>query len=227
MPLALFLLVHLFANRLQVLGWVWHGRFLSFAGGVSFAYVFVDLLPALGEGQPILKQTFEGVLPFLDRHAYVIALLGVLFYYGLQGSTSVPTEKNFWFSIFGYQLFNGFVGASLADPSNPDVQPLVLFTIAVGLHYFIHDHTLREQYPVLYEKYGRWCLASALVIGYLIGYFTQIPDSVVAVVIAFVGGGMLLNVLHYELPNRGGGGYPYFVLGALIYTAILLRVGVQ
>lgn len=42
--LSLFILaaIHLFANRSKVLGWIWHGPFLSFSSGVSLAYVFVD-----------------------------------------------------------------------------------------------------------------------------------------------------------------------------------------
>ena len=71
--------VHLYANRMKVLGWVWHGRFLSLASGISFAYVFVDLLPALEKGGPVIKQTLGPIVPYLDKHAYLIALLGVLF----------------------------------------------------------------------------------------------------------------------------------------------------
>jgi len=35
--------IHIFGSRPKVLSWVWHGRFLSFASGVSLSYVFVDL----------------------------------------------------------------------------------------------------------------------------------------------------------------------------------------
>ena len=50
--------IHVFANRAKVLGWIWRGKFLSFASGISLAYVFVDLLPTLEKGGPVLKQTF-------------------------------------------------------------------------------------------------------------------------------------------------------------------------
>src|ERR1700722_18935350 len=86
--------IHLFANKAKVLGWVWHGRFLSFAAGISFAYVFVDLLPRLEKGQQVLKQTFA-VIPYLDRHAYLIALLGVLFFYGLHSQSKKNEKRSF------------------------------------------------------------------------------------------------------------------------------------
>lgn len=219
--LALLILaaVHLFANRMKVLGWVWHGRFLSFASGISFAYVFVDLLPALEKGEPALRRTFENVLPLLDRHTYIIALIGILFYYGLQSSKTA--QKNRWLPISGYLLFNFLVGASLSDSSNPEIQPLTLFTIAIGMHYFVRDHLaqISKEKPIL------WSLIGMLFAGYIVGYLTKIPDAVSAIGISFVAGGILLNVLHYELPKREKGGYIWFVVGSILYTAMLLGLG--
>jgi hypothetical protein len=199
-----------------VLGWLWHGRFLSFAAGISFAYVFVDLLPALEKGQPVLKRAFGELIPYFDRHAYLIALFGLLFYYGIQRKAEAKKSERFWLGISGYLLFNFFVGASLSDSSNPDIQPLTLFTIAMGMHYFVRDHQ---------AKGGRWWLVSALVLGYGVGTITHIPDAVVAIAVSFLAGGILLNVLHYELPEKKQASYYPFVIGALLYTALLITVG--
>jgi len=217
--------VHFFANQAKVLGWLWHGRFLSFAAGISFAYVFVDLLPTLEKGQPILKDTFGEFIPYFDRHAYLIALIGVLVYYGLQTPSASDTTKGTWLKIGGYLLFNFFVGASLADSRNPDIQPLFLFTIAMSMHYFIHDHNLSVDNTLLYMHKVRWWLVMALCVGYFTGYFTHIPNAIVAIVVSFLAGGMILNALRYELPKREQLGYPFFVMGALGYTVLLLGVG--
>lgn len=214
--------VHLFANQTRVLGWVWHGRFLSFAAGISFAYVFVGLLPALEKGHPALKTVFEHVIPYFDRHAYVIALFGVLFYYGLHTRAESETRRQFWLGLSGYLLFNFFLGATLSDSNDPEIQPLILFTFAMGMHYFVRDHSASENDPVLYGRRARWCLVGALFAGYLVGYLTHIPDAVVAIVVSFVSGGVLLNALRYELPKREEVGYLYFVVGALFYTVVLM-----
>ena len=218
-----FLLIHLYANRATKLNW--HGNFLSLAAGISLAYVFVDLLPTLEKGQPILKQVFDPIIPYLDRHAYVIALLGLLFFYVLQGS-SEKNNRLFWASMAGYSLFNLFVGASLSDANNPDIQPLLLFGIAMGLHYFVHDYVLREAHKELYDRYGRWILAFALTLGWLIGFFLKIPDAIINLVVAFVAGGVLLNVMRYELPKREKGTYFHFMFGALVYSYVLLHLKV-
>ncbi len=211
--------IHLFANRPKILGWVWRGQFLSFASGVSLSYVFVDLLPALEKGEPVLKRTFDQVIPYLELHTYLIALLGILFYYGVQSRAS--SQKHQWLPISGYLLFNFFVGASLSDSSNPEIQPLALFTIAIGLHYFIRDHLAK----ISKNKLILWALISILFAGYLIGYLAKIPDTATAIGISFVAGGILLNIFQYELPKREKSGYFWFVCGAILYTVILLSLG--
>jgi hypothetical protein len=211
--------IHLFANRPKILGWVWRGQFLSFASGVSLAYVFVDLLPALEKGEPVLKRSFDQVIPFLELHTYLIALLGILFYYGVQ--SRISSEKHRWLPVSGYLLFNFFVGASLSDSSNPEIQPLTLFTIAIGLHYFIRDHLAK----VSQKKSILWALISILFAGYITGYLIRIPDTAAAIGISFVAGGILLNTFQYELPKQEKNGYIWFVCGALLYTTILLSLG--
>ena len=217
--------IHLFANQSKVLGWLWHGKFLSFAAGISFAYVFVDLLPALEKGQPLLKKTFGEIIPYFDRHAYLIALFGLLFYYGIQRHVAKQKSENFWLAVSGYLLFNFFVGASLSDSTNPDIQPLTLFTIAIGMHYFVRDHQARIKDSALFQTKGRWWLVIALVAGYGLGCLIHLPDALVAIAVSFLAGGILLNVLHYELPDRKQSSYFPFLLGALFYTALLIGIG--
>jgi|688.fasta_scaffold09906_11 hypothetical protein len=217
--------IHLFANTANILGWIWHGRFLSFAAGISFAYVFVDLLPELEKGQPYLKQAFDPLIPYLDRHAYLIALFGVLFFYGLHTPNPARPERNFWLSTFGYLLFNFFVGASLSDPTNPEIQPIALFTVAMGMHYFVRDHNASLENNGIYYHQARWILTGALFAGYLTGYFIAIPLAVIAIAVSFISGGVLLNVLRYELPKREQVGYFFFMFGALFYTFLILSIG--
>jgi len=208
--------IHIFANRAKVLGWVWHGKFLSLASGISFAYVFVDLLPALEKGNPVLKQAFENIIPFIDRHSYLIALLGILFYYGVQ--VHEPKTKNRWLSLSGYLVFNFLVGVSLSDSSNPEIQPIILYTIAIGMHYFVRDHMAGvSTHPSILTT-----LILTLFAGYFVGWLTRIPDALIAIGVSFVAGGIMLNVLHYELPKREKGSYIWFVFGSLLYTTILL-----
>lgn len=217
--------VHLFGNQSRLIGWIWHGRFLSFASGVSFGYVFVDLLPSLSEGQSVIKETFNGALPFLDKHAYLIALIGLLFTYSVETKSTSKSDYKFWLSMGGYALFNFFVGASLADPLDKDVKPIWLFTIAMGLHYFVRDHNAVVAHPNAYKNEARWILVMALILGWIVGYLTDIPQALIALVVAFVSGGVILNSMRYELPEKKKDSTAYFILGALGYSILLLSIG--
>lgn len=81
-------LVHVFAGKLRFLSEVPRSRWLSWAGGVSVAYVFVHLLPELSAGQESLAAKAEGLLPFLEEHVYLVALLGLAVFYGVEHSSA-------------------------------------------------------------------------------------------------------------------------------------------
>jgi putative ABC transport system ATP-binding protein len=52
-------------------------RWLSAAGGVSVAYVFVHILPDLAASEETLRKAAGESLGFLEHHVYLLALLGL------------------------------------------------------------------------------------------------------------------------------------------------------
>jgi hypothetical protein len=71
-------LVHLSVNKLKFLSTMPRSRWLSGAGGVSVAYVFVHLLPELSEKQEAFAGLESGIL---ENHVYVMALIGLTILY--------------------------------------------------------------------------------------------------------------------------------------------------
>ena len=93
-PIAAALLlavVHRVAPYLHVLRVTPRSVWLSLAGGVSVAYVFVHLLPELAAGQAAVSRavggsdggTEGGALLYAERHVYLVALAGLAAFYGL------------------------------------------------------------------------------------------------------------------------------------------------
>jgi len=70
----LLAIVHLWAKNLRFLHVVPRSRWLSFGSGVSVAYVFIHVLPELGEQQVSLQAAVSTQLRFLEHHVYLIAL---------------------------------------------------------------------------------------------------------------------------------------------------------
>lgn len=219
----LFASVHLFAQKAQELGARSHGRFLSFGGGISIAYVFIDLLPKIGKSELVVQASLAGFFPFFERHVYVLALAGFLTFFAVDRTEH--QKEGFFFSLFSYALFNFLVGYAVADKNDPEVQPLVLFTIAMALHYFINDHALSSKHPRAYENWGRYVLVLCLFLGWLLGQWVILPPTAVALVSAFIGGGVIMNVIRHELPHENPHSLPAFLLSAAGYTLLLLTLG--
>ena len=92
--LALFCLVHVFADRMRFLDGTPRSRWLSAAGGISLAYVFLHFLPEpRAEGQRLVREGEGGAvaMPFIEFELYGLALVGLLAYYGAE--RYVQTEK--------------------------------------------------------------------------------------------------------------------------------------
>jgi len=222
--------IHIFGIKARILGSIWHTRFLSMAGGIAVAYVFVEMLPKLGVSQITLHDISADLIPLKERHVYIVAFLGFLFFYG-SDRISTNQQKNkanlaFWLNMISYVFLNFLVGYEIVDMHDPFVQPLYLFTIALGLHYFITDHSLREKHADIYDDLGRYILSGALFFGFIAGLLTELPKSIVIYGVAFVAGGVILNVLSHELPNdQKSQSFAFFSLGGILYSIILVFEG--
>jgi len=210
-------MLHVFGGRLRLLDVVPRSRWLSAAGGVSVAYVFMHLLPELAEGQAAIEGEEGGaeaedaapgpVFGFLEHHVYLVALLGLAIFYGVE-KRSLDSRRQrkartgedqtagdaFWLSIGSFALYNAVVAYLLLREELEALFELLLFTAALAVHLLINDVSLREHHKDAYDRIGRWLVAGAVLIGWAVGVFAEIPERVIALVIAFLAGGIVLNV---------------------------------
>ena len=63
-----------------------------------------------------------------------------------------------------------------------------------------------------------------MVAGYLVGAATEISEAAIAVLTAFLAGGMILNVLKEEVPSQRQSRFWAFALGMAGYAALLLTL---
>lgn len=225
-------LVHLFARRLRFLEGVPRSVWLSFAGGVSVAYVFVHLLPDLGEHQEAVSAA--SAPGFLERHVYLMALTGLVLFYGLERAALLSRGKRgagadagsrvFWLHIGSFTVYNALIGYLITRRDIQSGSGLLLFVIAFGLHFLVNDSGLREHHKEAYDRVGRWLLAGAVLLGWAAGQLLDLPAAAVALIFAFLAGGVVLNVLKEELPEERESRFWSFALGAVLYTLLLLAL---
>ena len=227
--------VHLFSGNLRFLGVVPRSGWLSAFGGISVAYVFVHLLPELAEGQETLEETGAGaLLGYLEHHVYLIALLGLaVFYYVEKRSLDSRRERRestgedqtgsaaFRLSIASFAAYNVLIGYLLLHGEFEELEALALYTLALGVHFVVNDFGLREHHKEGYQHVGRYVISVAVLAGWLLGMVAEIPEAAIAVIIAFIGGGVVLNVLKEELPGERRARFLPFAGGAAGYAALL------
>lgn len=237
LTLAALALTHVFGGRLHVLDVVPRSRWLSFAGGISVAYVFLHLLPELAERQEAVAAAVGSARGFLEDHVYLVALLGLAVFYGLERAvkTSQRVRREcdgddrssagvFWLHIASFAVYNALIGYLLVRREARDLTGLVLFAIAMILHFVVNDFGLRKDHQDTYVHVGRWVLAAAVVVGWVVGLLFELPEAALGMSFAFLAGGVVLNVLKEELPEERASHFGAFALGTALY-AVLLLVG--
>ena len=227
--------IHLFSGRLRSLAATPRSRWLSAAGGISVAYVFVHLLPDLAEEQETIREAAGESFSFLEYHVYLVALVGLAAFYGLERAAKVSRRRKrsagkedsteagvFWVHAASFCVYNALIGYLLLHREEPGLGSLVLFAFAMGVHFVVNDFGLREHHKRAYERIGRWVLAAGIMVGWVVGLFYEVSEAAIAVLFAFLAGGVIMNVLKEELPEERESRFWAFALGAALYSVVLL-----
>jgi hypothetical protein len=165
-------------------------------------------------------------------------LLGLAVFYGLErmalrdrqrqkrsGRADETGPGAFWISMVSFTVYNGLIGYLLLEQVRAGVSNLYYFAAAMGLHFMVNDYGLREHHQERYQRIGRWMLSAAVLAGAALGLKLEVPRLLVAVLVAFLAGGAILNVLKEELPSERESSFVAFALGAALYAVLLNWVG--
>ena len=228
-------IVHLLAGKMRFLDVTPRSVWLSIAGGISVAYVFVHLLPDLAKEQQTIREAAGGRFNFLEYHVYLVSLVGLAAFYGLERSAKVSRQRKrgagkedsteagvFWLHAASFALYNALIGYLLLHREQSGLGSLIFFALAMGVHFVVNDFGLREDHKGNYDRIGRWILATAVIAGWVVGLLFEVSEAAIAVLFAFLAGGVIMNVLKEELPQERKSRFWAFAVGAGAYAAILL-----
>jgi hypothetical protein len=210
-----------------------HRWIVSTAGGASLAYVLVLVLPEVNEAVLRAVESTRGSAGFFSREmeVYVVVLLGFLAFYGVHagaarvaGDDAEVTATVFRVHLAVFAAYEALVGYLLFHQERSGPTALVLYGVAMALHFLVTDEGLRRHHGRAYDRLGRWVLAAAVLVGGATGALTTVAAGPLALAFAFLAGAIVCNVLKEELPAPDANRFGAFLAGALGYTAILLAV---
>ncbi len=215
---------------------------ISFSGGIAVAYVFFDLLPAIqkaGEHLNLLLRNYLGQTSISEVAVFGVAFMGFLVFFisehaavhsrrravadAGQHVDSIAAPKGVFiihFSILA--LVSLLIAYNLRFEVRASLLGGLLFSIVLILHFFGTDRTMEIHYRSMFERYGRYILSIMPLTGWALSVFFPERQSEAAVLLAFVAGAVLFNVIKDEVPGTEKGEPKFFVAGALIYAAVLL-----
>lgn len=227
----LFALIHIFIGRLNLLHGVPRNWWLSLAGGVAVSYVFLHILPELSTHQETFARGFGVSVQTGEIWVYLVSLLGLALFYGLERAAKLSRRESaedrveshvLWIHITSFGLYNILIGYLLLHREETSTWSLIIYTVAMALHFVTNDFGMREDQKHLYDHIGRWIIAAAVMCGWLMGLVITLPPIAIGLLFAFLAGGVVLNVLKEELPEERESQFLPFLLGLGGYSALLL-----
>jgi hypothetical protein len=232
-----FAAIHLLGRAMSFLRTTPRSTWLSAAGGISVAYVFVHILPELDHHQDMINASgaLLGLVDISERHVYLVGLVGLAAAYGLEalarrsarhrarrGAGQGIPARTFWVHLISFAAFNVVIGYLLLHREETGLYSLLTYAVAMAMHFVVADQGLREQFYPAYDGLGRWILGAAPLVGWALGVEVDVPPLAVSALFAFLAGGIVLNVLKEELPEHRESHFSAFALGTGLYAALLL-----
>jgi hypothetical protein len=206
---------------------------ISFGAGMSAAYVFVHVMPELHGVRRAFVESVSVPLRYEGMAIYFLALVGFLVFYGLDHLRAHLRETDeagqaglaFKLHVGGFAAYVLLMAYLLVHNLEETPVSIALYAVAIAFHFLAVDHALRDEHGAAYERVGRFVLAGMSVLGWGLGLLFPLPHYVLALLVAFISGAIIMNSAIMELPSEKDGRFLPFMIGGIVYGLILLPLG--
>jgi hypothetical protein len=226
----LFAAIFLFGGRLHTLrARVDRRSAASFGAGMAAAYVFIHLMPEMHEARQAFAESVSMTLRYQGMAIYFVALVGFLTFYGVDhlrrrrtASGAIDEGRSFRLHVGGFAAYVCLMAYLLVNGLEGTPTSIGLYALAIAFHFYGVDQTLREEHGTEYVRVGRLVLAAMCVAGWAAGLLVRLPPYVLALLVAFISGAIIMNSAAMELPSEKDGRFMPFVAGGVLYGLLLL-----
>lgn len=218
---ATFAASHLVAPR--AFGWrqQWRQVVTSFAGGLAMAYVCLHLIPEIDEASHLL-----------GRRIYFLIMVGFAAYYGLEILFHRRLQRedarlsDHALNVALVAVYNFLLVYTLSHQRPATAALAAGFALMIGLHLLMTDFGLLEQFEEAFTRHGRFVLAAAVILGWLLTFAAEPQEQWVDALTALLAGSMMYKVFRNELPAFKQAHYGAFLagLGLFFVTHEVLKI---
>jgi hypothetical protein len=207
---------------------------ISAAAGVSVAYVFIDVLPELAAYNALLAKAGGIASFYAEQRIYLLVLASFVVMYGLQHIVLVTRGRRheslargerdaiYWLHLVGYAAYSALIGYLLLERAERGTESIVLYTLAMGIHFLIVNHALAEEHGAVYRRRGHLWLGAAVLAGWAAAVLLPRDEVTFMRLFALLAGGVVITSLRSELPDERTGRFWPFCIGALAFAALLI-----
>lgn len=206
---------------------------ISFGAGMASAYVFMHLMPELHEARRSYTESVSIELYYEGMAIYYFSLVGFLVFYGLDHLRARLNDKTevgevgqaFKLHIAGFAAYVWLMSYMLLHHLGTASMPIPLYAVAIAFHFLALEKTLRSEHGAAYDRIGKFVLAGASLMGWVMGLLITLPNFILAPLVAFISGAIIMNSTVMELASEEDSSYLPFLSGGIIYGLILLPLG--
>jgi zinc transporter ZupT len=213
-------LLHFFSDMIRLPEDGRKYRIISFAAGISIAYLFLDLLPHTYESAVHLK---EWVFVFLLLGFALFHLVEKYIYqHADQNRLAKELKEVHSISFFFYYFLVGIV---LEDKLQADVLEGTLFLIPVALHAGLSTASLSRIHGEIRERiWPKIALSSSSLLGVVFATLVPIPSLVDNILTSLIAGVLLYIIVKEFLPEKKKGQPLFFIFGIILFFAFILII---
>jgi zinc transporter ZupT len=210
--------IHYYSEMLKLPEGTKRYRVISFAAGISIAYLFLDLLP----------HTYEAAT-HLKNFVFVFLLLGFVIFH--------LAEKNIYkhanreklakelkevhsISFFCYYFIVGIV---LCNKIQINLLEGSLFLIPIALHAALSTASLSQIHGDIREsRWAKITLSLSSLLGVIFVQLVPIPNILDNILVSIIAGILLYIIVKEFLPDKEKGQPLFFALGIILFIGFFL-----
>ncbi len=145
------------------------------------------------------------------------------------GSRSARSRAPLWRPLLytqamAFAAYTMLVGYLIGESHGRQYAMLALFSLAMALRFLAMSLGLRRELAEAYDRFERWLLAAAILAGWALAQFTEVPYWSLALCKALFAGMLIFFVIRSEIPSPKDGHFIPLLLGAVGYSALALVI---